>query len=176
MPTFAETIVAGGRVSVTMANRMLADVKPETFARSPRFGSTVVKTNHPAFVFGHLAMYPSGWLQAAGLEVPPECTPPAGWSDLFAAGKECRDDPGGTIYPPMAEIVASFNKTHEAALPRLAALSDAKLSGQNPREGRLRDMFPTLGGLLMFYMTTHMMLHIGQVSAWRRCFGLGSVM
>jgi hypothetical protein len=176
MTSFAETIVAGGKVSVTMANRMLNDVKPETFARQPRLASGLVKTNHLAFIFGHLASYPAGWLQAAKLEVPPECVMPVGWSDLFPAGKECRDDPEGTIYPPMAEIVAFFNKSHETALAKLAGLSDARLSEPNPREGRLREMFPTLGGMLMFYMTSHMMLHIGQASTWRRCFGLGSVM
>ncbi len=176
MSNFTDCIVRGGRVTVRMANMMLTDVKPETFARQPRLASGLVKTNHPAFVFGHLATYPAGWLQAAGLPVPAECNVPANWKDLFGAGAECRDDAEGTIYPPMAEIVAAFNRTHEAALAAFPALTDAQLAGPNPREGRLREMFPTLGGLLMFYVTTHAMLHIGQVSAWRRCFGLGSVM
>ena len=176
MSNFTDCIVRGGRVTVRMANLMLTDVKPETFARQPRLASGLVKTNHPAFVFGHLATYPAAWLQAAGLPARPECAVPAGWTDLFAAGKECHDDPDRKIYPAMPEIVAFFNQSHESALGAMASLSDAKLAEPNPREGRIREMFPTLGGMLMFYATCHMMMHVGQVSAWRRCFGLGSVM
>lgn len=172
--SFSETFVRGGRVSLGMADRLLAGIKPETFARKPRFGGTVVDTNHPAFVYGHLALYPARWLSDAGLD-PRVAATPAGFQ-VFAAGQECRDDEAGTIYPPMTEIVEAFRRVHTAALDQLATLSDERLGGPNPREGRIREMFPTLGGVLMFYMTSHMMLHLGQVSAWRRCFGLGSVM
>lgn len=171
-----ETILRGGRVSLALADRMLADIKPETFSTKPRFGSTVVNANHPAFVYGHLATYPAAWLSVSGLAAVPAAVAPANYADLFAAGKECRDDPSRTIYPPMPEIVDAFRRTHTAALDALASLSDDKFNSPNPREGRMREMFPTLGGMLMFYMTSHMMMHLGQVSTWRRCFGLGSVM
>ena len=171
---FAETLVRGGRISLGLADRLLADIKPETFARKPRFGGTVVNTNHPAFVFGHLALYPARWLSDAGLDPKPAVTP-VGFQ-VFAAGQECRDDEAGTIYPPMKEIVETFKRVHTAALDQLGTLSDDKLRAPNPREGRIREMFPTLDGVLMFYVTSHMMMHLGQVSAWRRCFGLGSVM
>lgn len=175
MGDFAETLVRGGRFSLRMADMLLADIRAETFARQPSFSERIIHTNHPAFVYGHLATYPAGWLTVAGLNATPGAAP-ANYAELFAAGKECRDDPDGTIYPPMDEIVATFRRVHAGALDALPALSDDQLRGPNPREGRIREMFPTLGGLMMFYMTSHMMLHLGQVSTWRRCFGLGSAM
>src|SRR3954462_9131413 len=152
---FAETLVRGGRMSLGMADRLLADIKPETFARKPRLGGTVVNTNHPAFVLGHLALYPARWLSAAGLD-PKTTATPAGF-EVFSAGQECRDDERGTISPPMNEIVEAFKRTHTVALDQLAKLSDEKLRAPNPHEGRIREMFPTLDGVLMFYMTSHMM-------------------
>ncbi len=175
MGEYAETLVRGGRVSLWMAEQILKDVKPETFARKPNFGGKVIDTNHPAFVYGHLATYPSKWLSAIGPDASIAAAP-AKFDELFAAGKPCLDDPTGTIYPPMKEITDAFFATHKAALEVLGTTDDAKLHATNPREGRMKEMFPTVGGMLMFYMTSHMMMHLGQASAWRRCFGLGSVM
>ncbi|MCC6661615.1 MAG: DinB family protein [Phycisphaerales bacterium] len=169
----ANMIVSGLRMSVRMAEMQLKEVKPEQFARKVSIGGRVIDSNHPAFVYGHLSTYPFGAGQAAGFVVPPV---PAGFADLFPAGKECRDDPERTIYPAMDVITKYFFEAHRAAEAGLVALSDEKLAGPNPREGRMKEMFPTLGGLLMFYLTSHPMLHLGQVSAWRRGMGLGPVM
>jgi hypothetical protein len=169
----ADLIVRGSRVSVGMAERMLKDVTPPQFARKVSIAGRTIDSNHPAFVFGHLSLYPFSVGQTAGFSVPP---PPPGFEDLFKSGKECRDDPGGTIYPAMDAITRYFFEAYKAAEPGIAALSDDRLNGPNPREGRIREMFPTLGGLLMFSNTSHVMLHLGQVSAWRRGMGLGPVM
>ena len=74
---FIETILRGGRVSLGLSDRLLADIKPETFASKPRFGSTIVNANHPAFVFGHLATYPVAWLSVCGLAPVPAAAAPA---------------------------------------------------------------------------------------------------
>jgi hypothetical protein len=37
---------------------------------------------------------------------------------------------------------------------------------------RSREMFPTLGAVVAFYLGGHVMNHLGQLSAWRRCLGL----
>ena len=33
-------------------------------------------------------------------------------------------------------------------------------------------MFPTVGAAINFYLTGHVMMHAGQISAWRRCMGM----
>src|SRR4051812_50105800 len=100
---FAETLVRGGRMSLGMADRLLADIKPETFARKPRLGGTVVNTNHPAFVLGHLALYPARWLSAAGLD-PKTAATPAGF-EVFSAGEGRPDGGTGGVFPPRKEKV-----------------------------------------------------------------------
>ena len=175
MGEFAQVLVRSGRVSVGFGEQALKGITPQLFARKPSPGGKTIDTNHPAFVYGHLATYPARWLPLLGLD--PQIAPtPAGFDELFGAGKECRDDPVGTVYPPMNVITEAFFHGHRAALEAMGSLDDAVLRGPNPREGRMKEMFPTLGGMMMFYLTSHMMMHLGQVSAWRRCFGLGSIM
>lgn len=174
----ADMIVREGKISLGLAQQMLKEIKPEQFASKPRFGDRVVDTNHPAFVYGHLATYPARLLGmlGAGADGADGAAAPASYAELFSAGKECKDDPAGEIYPPMDEIVGNFTKGYEALLGVLAGVSDEKFQAPNPMEGRMKEMLPTLGELAHFMVTSHIMMHMGQVSAWRRCFGLGRVM
>ncbi len=50
--------------------------------------------------------------------------------------------------------------------------SDADLARANT--AMAPDRFPTLGALANFLMNNHVMMHIGQVSTWRRAMGLPS--
>ena len=171
----AEMIARCTGPSLGLAEAMLKDIKPEQFARKPRFGDTTVNTNHPAFVYGHLATYPARIAAALGLDLP-ATQMPAHYADLFAAGKECQDDPEGKIYPPMQEITEKFFAAYRAVAAEVPNISDEALARPNPAEGRMKEMFPTIGALTNFLLTSHVMMHLGQVSAWRRCFGLGSAM
>lgn len=175
MGAYADMLVRTGNVSIWMAQQMLKDVQASQFARKPSFGGKAIDTNHPAFVYGHLALYPSGLINMIG-DNPAAAVKPAGYEELFAAGKPCQDDPDGKIYPPMEEITAKFFSGYKSALDLLAGVSDEKLNSPNPREGRMKEMFPTVGGMVNFMLGQHIMLHMGQISAWRRCFGLGSAM
>lgn len=162
--------------TIRLAELLLKDIQPAQFARKPiGAGGKVVDTNHPAFVYGHLALYAPRMLENCGLD--PKLAPvPAEFTDLFAAGKECRDDPEGKIYPAMDVISSTMLSGFKVAAAEVAKLPDERLTIPNPKEGRLREMFPTLEGMLVFYVASHPMMHLGQVSAWRRCFGLGSAM
>src|SRR5262245_5290848 len=175
MGEFAETVSRGGRMSLWLAEQILKDVGPEIFARKPSPGGKVINTNHPAFIFGHLSLYPARWMTVAGLDPAPAATPP-GFEVLFKAGVDCHDDPVGTIYPPMKQITEAFFTAHKAALERLPSVSDDVCRSPNPGQGRIRELYPTIGGMLMFYASCHMMMHLGQASAWRRCLGLGPEM
>ena len=44
----------------------------------------------------------------------------------------------------------------------------------NPSGGRMTELFPTLGSMHAFYTGGHIMMHLGQISAWRRMQGLGA--
>lgn len=173
-----EQLIVAARRGRGLAEKMLVGVTPQTFARKPRFettaGTKIIDCNHPAFVYGHLSLYPARLLTLAGLDPAPVAAP-AEFTDLFKAGVECKDDPEGTIYPSMDTITRTFYRGHDEAFDRIAVLDDAVLQHPTPDE-RYRQHFPTVGVALTFMLTSHFMLHMGQVSTWRRCFGLPSAM
>ncbi len=175
MGNIASAIVPSGNLSQAYAERLLNGIDNATFARFPAPGGKIIQTNHPAFVFGHLAMYPCRVMDMLGL--PRGVTaPPDLWEGLFKAGVECRDDPNGTIYPVMQRIVSFHKAGYEAAIEAIKSATDEQLAAPNPGEGRMKELFPTVGALCGFILGAHPMSHYGQVSAWRRCMGLGSAM
>lgn len=178
MGAFGQVIADGGVFSRGYAQLVLKDVKQEIFARKPRFqtstGMTVVDANHPAFLFGHLSLYPTRIFTLTGADGK-AIEAPGAWNDLFKAGAECKDDPEGRIYPAMDLITAQFFKAHDAAVAHLRTVDDAKLLAPNPNDAS-RDRFPTVGAIAAFLVSGHVMVHMGQISTWRRCFGLPSAM
>jgi len=175
MGSIANAIVPAGNLSKMYSEMMLKDVTPTMFARFASPGGKVIQSNHAAFVYGHLAMYPHRVMDMLGL--PKGVTAvPEGWEGLFKAGVECKDDPAGNIYPSMEKIVAFHKAASETALAAIAEASDGQLAAPNPGEGRMKEMFPTVGAVCSFIVAAHPMSHFGQVSAWRRCMGLGSAM
>lgn len=178
MGAHGQSIATLGDFSAMYAQGLLKDLRPEQAARKPHFATpgagTVVDTNHPVFLFGHLSLYPTRVWAVAGLgEGKHEA--PAGWNELFAAGVECKDDAAGTIYPSLAAVTERFFASHAAACAAVREMDDALLARENPNE-RSRARFPTIGALFTFVLSAHVMVHMGQISAWRRCFGLPSAM
>lgn len=165
-----DSMLAAARRTMTYADTLLKGIDPKTAARFPRFGDTVITTNHPTFVFGHLAVYPKRMLDLAGKDSS-VINLPESYVRLFAAGVECVDDANGTVYPRFEEVTANFRAWSNIALESLVSVSDDVLARENPNE-KMRASFPTVGGVLLFLTNNHPMMHLGQVSAWRRCFGL----
>jgi hypothetical protein len=173
MARIGEILAAAATPGVLSARRLLSGVTPQNYARLARPGGQVVQSNHAAFVLGHLALYPAKVLARLGRPAGPTACPDA-WPALFEAGAECRDDADGKLYPPLDELTGRFFAGYEAAMQAVAAADDAALLAPNPTEGRSRELFPTLGAVVAFYLAGHVMNHLGQLSAWRRCIGLPS--
>ena len=168
-------IVATSQRGLGFAAKAASDIPAETFASRPRLASgAAVDCNHPAFVFGHLSLYPARVAMLCGLDPAPYATP-ASYEGLFKAGVECRDDAARTIYPAKDELVSHFTKNYEGLLAALPSIDDAVLFRDTPDE-RYRQFFPHVGMAANFMLTSHVMMHMGQISTWRRCFGLKSVM
>lgn len=153
------------------AERLLAGIAADRFARFAAPGGVVVKSNHPAFVFGHLSLYPARVLQLCGKPAGAAQAPPR-FEELFKNGVECVDDPTGAIYPPMADITRHFFESHRLASEAVAAASDETLLAANPAEGRMKELFPSIAAAIIFYLDGHAQMHLGQVSAWRRMMNL----
>lgn len=176
MGQYLEMMVAASRRARVLAEKLLVGVGPEIAARKPRFerrGETVtIDTNHPVWVFGHLGLYPARIAALVGLDGA-ALNPPAAWEGLFKNGTVCQDDAMGTVYPKIGEITAHYFRASDAMLEMLAGVDDATLLLPTPTEN-YKKSFPIAGQAVTFMLTSHIMMHMGQISAWRRCFGLPS--
>lgn len=166
---FGRMFAPGARTLLSLADGMLKDVPPQMFARKPEG----VDCNTPAFIFGHLALYPETILPMLGRES--DTLPDDHFKELFDHGNECEDDTDGSKYPPMDEIMERFRTRMNVAIDALEQADEQTLNAPNPSES-MRDNFPTTGAMCEFLLNGHTAFHLGQVSTWRRCMGLGPAM
>ena len=155
------------RRSIGYGEMLVKDIPADKFAHMP-----IPNLNHPAFCIGHLSLYPNRVLNMVGKSALIVDKP--NYTALFVAGTPCVEQDGR--YPAKDEIVAYYLDRYRAIEKVLPEISDEMLRRENPIEGRLRELFPTIGSAMCFLLNNHHMTHLGQVSAWRRVMGLGSVM
>ncbi len=159
------------QVSLGYADRLLKEVPAERFGRFAAPGGVVVASNHPAFVYGHLSLYAPKVLLQIGHPAPPL---PDQFEVRFSKDAACADDVDGDLYPARDEIVDFFREGYRMVMAALRSTPDDAFEKPNPATGRMKDLFPTIGSAQAFYCGGHMMMHLGQVSAWRRMEGLGA--
>lgn len=157
--------------SINYADQLLGGVTAARFARFATPGGETIISNHPAFIYGHLSLYTAKIHQDLGLE-PPKV--PENFKPVFSKDAVCEDDPEGTIYPSMGSIVDFFFDSYRLTSTALRNADETAFGDPNPMGGRLLEIFPTIGSMHAFYGSGHMMIHLGQMSAWRRMEGLGS--
>ncbi len=169
-----EIIAESLQLSLRYAETLAVGIEPSHFGRLANVDGRIIASNHPAWVYGHLCLYSPRVIEdlggdAASIQVPEE------WQPLFSQSSECQDDPQGTIYPHKDQLVDQLLRGYRAAEQTLRSTPDEVFSQLNPNE-RMRSKFSTLGSMENFYTGGHFMIHMGQISAWRRMTGLGSAM
>lgn len=169
-----DNIAFVGKRCRNYAELLAKGITPDIAGRKPRAGDKEIDCNHPAFVFGHLARYPSRVLILLGLDGSSIATP-APWEDLFKAGAPCVDDPGARHYPSWDAVRGHFLHATDHVLSVLPGVDDARLL-EPVADPKVREYFPIVGMGVDFLLGAHVMVHLGQVSTWRRCFGLPAVM
>lgn len=170
----ARLILAMQDRTAGLAEALAQGIDPSKAAHMPTNRDGVVNCNHPSFIYGHLAIYPQMIMSALGAE-PGDAAVPENYTTLFMHGVECHHDPDATIYPGFEEIRANFTKAHAAVCAHLASVDDEAFAKAIPNE-QLAKAFGTCDGMALFMLHDHYMFHLGQLSTWRRCMGLGSVM
>ncbi len=156
-------------LGLNYSDRLLKGIEKEQFACFASPGGKTIQSNHPAFVFGHLTLYAPRVMQDLG--VPEKIVPiPAKFAEVFNKDTTCQHDPDGQIYPSMEEIVQVYFDGYRAAQEVLRASPDELFLKSNQNEA-MRKRFETVGSMLAFYCGGHVMMHLGQVSAWRRMAG-----
>ncbi|MCA9296100.1 MAG: DinB family protein [Phycisphaerales bacterium] len=162
-----EAIIPAANLMVGYAKLLTDDIPADRFCELPH-----PTMNHPAFCIGHLSIYPDRMLDMIGRsELRRE---QKGFSELFAAGVACAPDTGQ--YPDKKTICDYYHDRHTTLIAALEGIDESVLAQQNPVEGRFRDMAPTIGAAVVFLLTAHAGVHLGQLSAWRRAANLPSVM
>ncbi len=155
------------RLTLHYGKEILKSIPAERFCEIP-----LKDMNHPAFCVGHLAIYANKVLEIVGR---PELKVPLPFGDEhFKNGAPCVAQDGR--YPSKDVIVAAFGDAWTVVLNTLPQVSDATMRQINPMEGSMRERFPTVGSVANFLAGPHNMMHLGQVSTWRRAAGLGSAM
>jgi hypothetical protein len=169
--SFGNTVADSLTLSLGYAERLLKDVTAEQFGRFATADGKPVESNHGAFIYGHLALYAPRILTDLGQSAP---AIPAGFQANFSKEAKCVDDADGALLPGMDEITTFFFEGYRAALEAIKNTDDATFQQPNPLGGVMAEKFPTLGSMHNFYVGGHIMIHMGQMSAWRRMLGLGS--
>ena len=146
------------------AHKLVEDVPDDRMADQPAGLS-----NHPAWVIGHLA----NTCNFAGSLLGVENAGPSGWRDLLGNGSKPVAD--RSKYPEKAALLSALEAGHGRVAEVYEQAGEAALDAATPQE-HFRAMFPTVGDALAFIMVAHEGIHLGQLSAWRRAMGMGSVL
>jgi hypothetical protein len=148
------------------AKRLAEGIDDERMVEQPSPGM-----NHPAWIYGHLALctdYALGLLGAPKL-----CPEP--WTERFGPGSALLTD--RSAYPSKGELLDALARGHEAVAQRAASADPATLDQPHPfKMAFLEGQITTVGEMLAHLMTTHEASHLGQLSAWRRAMGMPEVL
>ena len=162
----ADLIVPTARMSLGYLMSLVPDIPADRWAEN-----VVEDMNHPAFLVGHLAIYPNrvlaGFIERPDLVI--EC--PFN-EEAVVKGAECLPD--ASLYPSKEMVVPFLQERYETVIDAVAEVAPERWAAENPVGGRFTELLPTVGAAVNFMLGHHVMMHSGQISHWRRAMGLGS--
>jgi hypothetical protein len=146
------------------ARKLVADIDESDLSVQPAPGM-----NTPRWILGHLCMAADSAAQLLGQ--PAACLP--AWVKGFGPGSDPANPPTPT--PSKAELLAFLESAHARVSAAVATVKEERLAERH-NFAPLQQVLPHVGDLLLVLMTTHPMMHLGQLSAWRRLRGLPAVL
>lgn len=153
--------------NLVYAGKLLDGIADDQMATQLTADGHVVP-NHPAWVIGHLANTSAGFgstlLGVESIQV-------EGWQEILGGSSTPVAD--ASIYPDKQTLADKLTEAHEYISDAFLKVDDARLAEPNFVE-RLAPVFPTIGDMITFVLTSHETTHLGQLSAWRRGMGLPS--
>ena len=123
-------------------------------------------TKTAGWLIGHLCVTGDYGRKLCGR--PPVC--PKEWRAKFNPATIPSHD--AADYPPIAELVDTFNRIYTDLMVAAGALDAAGRDAPNsftPAAGSI----PTAGEFVAYMMTGHLAWHLGQLHAWRAAAGVG---
>ncbi len=171
-------LTSGAHFTLGYAEALSKGIEANIASRKPKNPGSpdgVFDCNTPLFVYAHLGLYPARICDLLQLPAPEGIRAPASWEELFKAGAPCHHDPQGTIYPAWSAVSEHYFRSAKLAIEAMAHAKDEQLIAITADESR-RGRFPTVGSMINFLLLGHTMMHLGQISTWRRCMGLPSAL
>ncbi len=153
-----ENAINNGRFNLVYGAMLVDDIEPDKFAHQPAAGM-----NSPAWVIGHLALINDRVIGLLGAE-----RQHGSWDSLFAARLERGADP--EQYPSKDTLIEAWRATFDRLIAAIQSADASIFDGPNPVE-RMKSVAPSFADFIVFILTTHAAVHLGQVSAWRRVDG-----
>ncbi|MGC8625847.1 MAG: DinB family protein [Phycisphaerae bacterium] len=144
--------------------KLVADLTDDQMTLQP-----APKTNHPAWVLGHLLLSEGTCLALLGGTAP---ILDANWKEIYGSGSTPVADK--SKYKPQKFYLDHLADVREQIITRLKTIKPEDLAKPHPDPTR-RQRFPTIGHTIFMYGTWHEGYHAGQLSAWRRVLGLPAV-
>jgi len=161
--TMLKSVLHNYAFNLEYAKMLMADIADDQMCTQP----ADIK-NHPAWTIGHLA-YASSY---AAILVGLEPAVPENWAELFGRNVSPVDD--RSTYPSKEELMQAIEQQHGRVSEALTTADPAIFDGETPDE-EFRQIMPTVGDALGYLLVSHEATHLGQLSAWRRAMGMGSV-
>lgn len=155
---------------LTTSEKLLVGITRDNFARFARPSGHPIRSNHPSFIIGHLSLYGPRILNDLGLPSD-QITIPESYTTLYSKDAQCVDDPDHSIYPEMAEVVETFFDSYRITIEQIKTVPNEAYDKPNTNTAAVA-RFPTIAAMHCYYLSGHMMQHLGQLSAWRRAAGL----
>lgn len=152
------------RMASRMLLKMVDEIPGEDFQRLPAGGG-----NSPNWILGHLTVASLMGVATLGGR-------PGGLKQMlptYGPGSTPTED--AESLSSKEELIAAFNESADqfVALAESATADQLNALRESPI---LREELPTNGDIVGHLLTTHIALHIGQLSAWRRGRGMDSIL
>lgn len=159
-----QNVVTVFRFVMRYADLLVAELSDAEMVKIPHPGM-----NHPAWVLGHVI----GAVDATARILEQPVMTDREWGKKFGPGSTPVED--ASAYPAKAELLAKLKTVGEHAIKCLEAATPEQLAGPN-KTRFFPEVFPTVADFATHLLTTHPSVHLGQLSAWRRVMGKGSVL
>jgi uncharacterized damage-inducible protein DinB len=121
--------------------------------------------NSPAWILAHLAVANDYALRMLG---EPRLAP-AEWHKRFGPGRSPKEDPHPL--PSKSELAEKLKTGHQALLAAVPQADPERMNAPQTVEFFKGTPVETIGDVVAHLLTTHLAMHLGQLSAWRRAQG-----
>lgn len=159
MPIEPSHLTFSYRWGADAIERLVSDVPDEHMAAQP-----IEAMNHPAWLIGHVSIYNEVIVRL--LRGEPFDDP---WQQ--PCGKNSVPSPDRSAYPSKSDLLSHFRQGVEAGCDAVVHAPAAAWTTplEHPTWGK---QFETVAPAVLFLATTHLALHTGQLSGWRRAMKL----